>query len=476
MRVVIELKKDAVAGGRPEQPLQDDAAAGVVRRQHARDRRRAARRSSSSSRRCRTSSSTAATSSPAARCSSCAQAARRGCDIVEGLEDRRRQHRRGHRPHPLTLEGHRGSRPELAGRRGRATRRACFALRAAGAGDPRHAPRQADRPRAREARGRDQGARARSSTRLEDILADEASPHGGHRRRARGDQDASYGDKRRTEIVDDEGEIADEDMIPRRTWSSPSPTPATSSGTRSRSYRAQRRGGRGITGAATHEEDFVAAAVRRVDARHLLMFTDKGASTSRRSSRSRGAARTAKGKAIVNFVGCRRASRSSRIAAGARVLARARSSSWPPSRGTVKKTELTAFANIRQNGITASTIEDGDRLWSARASPRARRHPPRDRARAGDPLPRGQVRADGPRAARRARHRAARATIRSSAWRSSRATTPATCSRCASTATASARHSGVPDQEPRRQGRHPHQDHRAQRPGGRRRSSATTTT
>ena len=135
-------------GGRPEQPLEDDAAAGVVRHQHAGDRRGTPAAPVAEA-------GAHALHRPPARRRHAADAVRsargaRSDAHPRGVEDRRRQHRRGHRSHPI-VEGHRhrqdGPDAELR------------PVAAAGAGDPRHAARQADRPGTRSAARRDQGGR-----------------------------------------------------------------------------------------------------------------------------------------------------------------------------------------------------------------------------------------------------------------------------------------------------------------------------
>ena len=164
-------------GDRPEQPLEDDAAAGVVRHQHAGDRRRA---------------SADPLAQEGARPLHRAPA-RRGhaADAVRsppgprpdahprGAQDRRRQHRRGDRSDSL-LEGHRGGqgRPDVELR----------AVGAAGAGDPRHAPGQADRPRARGAGRRDRRGRRADRAAGRDP-GERADPDEGRHRRARGGEE-----------------------------------------------------------------------------------------------------------------------------------------------------------------------------------------------------------------------------------------------------------------------------------------------
>ena len=175
-----------------------------------------------------------------------------------------------------------------------------------------------------------------------------------------------YGDARRTEIIDvDVGEIDVEDMIAPEEMV----VTVTHGGYVKRSpktlYRAQRRGGRGITGAATHEEDFVAQLFVASTHDTLLMFTNKGRAYSKKVWEVPQAGRTAKGKAFVNLIPLQEGERVVALlpvrefSEGAFVVMATRL-------GQIKKTSLDAFGNIRVSGIIALTIADDDDLVSVR--------------------------------------------------------------------------------------------------------------
>ena len=135
-------------------------------------------------------------------------------------------------------------------------------------------------------------------------------------------------------------------------------------------YRAQRRGGRGITGAATHEEDFVAQLFVASTHDTLLMLTNKGRAYSKKVWEVPQAGRTAKGKAFVNLIPLQEGERVVALlpvrefSEGAFVVMATRT-------GYIKKTSLDAFANIRSSGIIALSIPTTT-TWSPCASPRAR--------------------------------------------------------------------------------------------------------
>jgi DNA gyrase subunit A len=174
-----------------------------------------------------------------------------------------------------------------------------------------------------------------------------------------------FGDDRRTEIIDAGVEIGVEDMITPEEMV----VTVTHGGYVKRNpktlYRAQRRGGRGITGAATHEEDFVAQLFVASTHDTLLMLTNKGRAYSKKIWEVPQAGRTAKGKAFVNLIPLQDGERVVALlpvrefSEGAFVVMATRT-------GYIKKTSLDAFANIRSSGIIALTIPDDDDLVAVR--------------------------------------------------------------------------------------------------------------
>jgi DNA gyrase subunit A len=174
-----------------------------------------------------------------------------------------------------------------------------------------------------------------------------------------------YGDDRRTEIMDIDSDIDVEDMIAPEEMV----VTVTHGGYVKRSpknlYRAQKRGGRGITGAATHEEDFVSQLFVASTHDTLLMFTNKGRVYAKKIWEVPAAGRTAKGKAFVNLIPLQEEERVMALqpvrefSEGAFVVMATR-------KGTIKKTTLGAFGNIRQSGIIALSIGDDDSLVNVR--------------------------------------------------------------------------------------------------------------
>jgi DNA gyrase subunit A len=173
-----------------------------------------------------------------------------------------------------------------------------------------------------------------------------------------------FADPRRTQIVDAEGEILTEELIDEEDCVVTRTHRGYIKRTRAREYSAQGRGGRGITGATSSDGDFVADMFAASTHDHLLLFTDRGRVYHKKVYELPEGARTAKGRAVVNVLD---------LQDGEQVVAMLpfkefgadTSVFFATQAGTVKKTELSAFENVRQSGIKAITIDDGDRLVGA---------------------------------------------------------------------------------------------------------------
>jgi DNA gyrase subunit A len=174
-----------------------------------------------------------------------------------------------------------------------------------------------------------------------------------------------YGDERRTEFLDIDVDIDVEDMIAPEEMV----VTVTHGGYVKRNpktlYKAQKRGGRGITGAATHEEDFVAQLFVASTHDTMLMFTSKGRVYAKKIYEIPQAGRTAKGKAFINLLPLQENERVVALqpvrefSEGAFVV-------MATKRGLIKKTSLESFANIRASGIIALSIQEDDSLVGVR--------------------------------------------------------------------------------------------------------------
>ncbi len=176
----------------------------------------------------------------------------------------------------------------------------------------------------------------------------------------------TYGDERRTQIVygvttefEIEDLIADEETL----------VSITHAGYIKRSdpsqFRSQHRGGRGIRGVSTSDEDFVTAIYRCHTLSYLLCFTDKGRLYWLKVYKVPEASRSAKGKAIVNLIA---------LQPGEKIKAILPVIDFKENEyifmvtraGIIKKTSLSEFKNVRAAGVMAISTDEGDELVSAK--------------------------------------------------------------------------------------------------------------
>jgi DNA gyrase subunit A len=174
-----------------------------------------------------------------------------------------------------------------------------------------------------------------------------------------------FGDERRTEILAETADLtiedllADEDMV----------VTITRSGyikrTHVEAYRSQRRGGKGVTGMETKEEDIVEDLFVASTHSYLLFFTNKGKVHWLKVHEIPEGGRQAKGKAMVNVLSLGEGERVATCVpvrdfeSGGYIL-------LATKQGKVKKTELGAFSHPRAGGILAITLEEGDEVMAAR--------------------------------------------------------------------------------------------------------------
>jgi DNA gyrase subunit A len=174
-----------------------------------------------------------------------------------------------------------------------------------------------------------------------------------------------YGDERRTEIVEETEEITIEDMITEEDMV----VTISHAGYIKRNpitlYNSQHRGGKGKTGMAMREEDFVDRLFVASTHDTFLFFTNLGRVYWRKVHELPQAARTARGKAIVNLLS---------LADGEKVATVLSVRSFEPGlailmatrRGLVKKTDLMAYSRPRAGGIIALNLVSGDELIGVR--------------------------------------------------------------------------------------------------------------
>jgi DNA gyrase subunit A len=175
---------------------------------------------------------------------------------------------------------------------------------------------------------------------------------------------AKYKEERRTEIVSAEAEINVEDLVQEEDMVVTISHAGYIKRTATSVYRAQRRGGRGKVGMEAREEDFVNQLFVASTHAYVFFFSDRGKVYVKKVYEIPPAARNAKGRAIVNFVGIEPGEK---IAAITPVIEMKKDTYIVTltARGQIKKTEVTDYGNFREKGIIGVKIDDGDRLLSA---------------------------------------------------------------------------------------------------------------
>jgi DNA gyrase subunit A len=177
-----------------------------------------------------------------------------------------------------------------------------------------------------------------------------------------------YGDARRTEIVDAEGEFRVEDLIADEDVAITVTATGYIKRTAITEYRSQRRGGRGRIGMRTREEDFVHHLFVASTHSYILIFSDKGRCYWLKVHEIPDVAAAGKGKAIANLVSMQPDEKIASIIAARELDTPDRFIVMCTRQGTVKKTELSAFSNPRAGGIIAIGVDEGDALISVQIS------------------------------------------------------------------------------------------------------------
>jgi DNA gyrase subunit A len=174
-----------------------------------------------------------------------------------------------------------------------------------------------------------------------------------------------FGDDRRTEILAETADLTIEDLLADEEMV----VTITRSGyikrTHVEAYRSQRRGGKGVTGMETKEEDLVEDLFVASTHAYLLFFTNKGKVHWLKVHEIPEGGRLAKGKAMVNVLALAEGERVATCVpvrdfeSGGYIL-------FATKRGKVKKTELGAFSHPKRGGIQAIVLDDGDEVMAAR--------------------------------------------------------------------------------------------------------------
>ncbi|MCX6771855.1 MAG: DNA gyrase subunit A [Candidatus Micrarchaeota archaeon] len=195
------------------------------------------------------------------------------------------------------------------------------------------------------------------------VLADEKKIYGIIRAEL-GEVKQKYGDRRRTEIIDDDGEVEMEDLIAEEDVAVIITQDDYIKRVPISEYRAQRRGGRGVIGSETKEEDQIKDIMLASTHDYLLFFTEKGNVHWLKVYRIPSGGRYAMGKAIVNLLSL----------SGEKIAAWIKTRAFSgkeflvmlTKKGIVKRSSMADYSRPRNGGIIAITLKEGDALIDAK--------------------------------------------------------------------------------------------------------------
>ena len=174
-----------------------------------------------------------------------------------------------------------------------------------------------------------------------------------------------YGDERRTEIAAEEGEIGYEDTIEQKDMVITISHAGYIKRQEISAYRSQRRGGKGVIGARTKEEDYIEHLFVANTHAYLLILTDRGRCYWLKVHEVEQAGRMAKGRPLVNHLeGLSREERVQAVVA-VKEFDDKHYLVCATRKGLIKKTVLSAYSHPRKAGINAVLLEEGDGLIDA---------------------------------------------------------------------------------------------------------------
>ena len=174
-----------------------------------------------------------------------------------------------------------------------------------------------------------------------------------------------YGDERRTEIIPVDSNFTMEDMIAEEEVVLTVTHQGYIKRTALNTYRTQRRGGRGVQGAMSKDEDFVEHLFIANTHNYMLFFTDQGKCYWLKVYDIPQGGRATRGRAIVNLIGCAPGEKVETFVS-VKEFDDEHYIAMATRNGIVKKTVLSAYGKPRKGGIYAIEIRDGDKLIEAR--------------------------------------------------------------------------------------------------------------
>lgn len=177
-----------------------------------------------------------------------------------------------------------------------------------------------------------------------------------------------FGDERKTKLVQGEvGEFSQEDLVPNE----PTLIIVTKDGYIKRlpidTFKSQKRGGKGIIGLATKEEDVVEQFFSTMTHNDLMFFTSQGRVFKMKSYDIPATSRTSKGQALVNFL---QLSPQEKVTTVLPIedIQNVKNLVMVTQQGVIKKTAIEDFSNVRRSGLIAIKLKDGDNLEWVRAT------------------------------------------------------------------------------------------------------------
>ena len=176
-----------------------------------------------------------------------------------------------------------------------------------------------------------------------------------------------YGDKRRTKLVNGDGELDEEALIDEEDVAITLTHMGYIKRVPENTYKAQRRGGKGIRGLTTRDSDFVKDLIITSTHDDLLFFTDMGKVYKMKGYEVPEASRTAKGTPVINFLNLNSGEKVSAVIP-VKEFSQDNYLVMITRSGTIKKTPMSEFDSIRKNGLIAINLKDGDKLISVSQS------------------------------------------------------------------------------------------------------------
>ena len=174
-----------------------------------------------------------------------------------------------------------------------------------------------------------------------------------------------YGDKRRTKLVNGDGELDEEALIDEEDVAITLTHMGYIKRVPENTYKAQRRGGKGILGLTTRDSDFVKDLIITSTHDDLLFFTDMGKVYKMKGYEVPEASRTAKGTPVINFLNLNSGEKVSAVIP-VKEFSQDNYLVMITRSGTIKKTPMSEFDSIRKNGLIAINLKDGDELISVK--------------------------------------------------------------------------------------------------------------